>query len=112
MRIVSKKSIKKYGTLGPPGGLYVFPKSYVDDVITQSAGDLRLIEKKLGLPEQYLSSGDIQLAEIPNPTGLRMPSGNERGANVQWIPGGQTSGGIPEAIIEPPDINSVNFTDF
>lgn len=28
--------------------------------------------------------------DIPNPTGLRMPSGNELGANAQWLPDGKT----------------------
>jgi hypothetical protein len=31
-----------------------------------------------------------------------MPSGNEKGANFKWIPGGYTSGGIPEIIIDSP----------
>ena len=31
-----------------------------------------------------------------------MPSGNEKGANAQWIPGGYTRGGIPEIIIDSP----------
>jgi hypothetical protein len=31
-----------------------------------------------------------------------MPSGNEYGANPQWVPGGYTSGGIPEATIDSP----------
>lgn len=29
-----------------------------------------------------------------------MPSGNERGANNYWLPGGYSSGGIPEAVID------------
>lgn len=31
-----------------------------------------------------------------------MPSGNELGANEQWISGGSTGGGIPEAVIDSP----------
>ena len=30
---------------------------------------------------------------------IRIPSGNEAGANSHWIPGGLTDGGTPEAII-------------
>lgn len=30
-----------------------------------------------------------------------MPSGNELGANSQWLPGGYTKGGIPKAVINP-----------
>lgn len=29
-----------------------------------------------------------------------MPSGNEFGANDQWIPGGKTDGGVSEAIVK------------
>jgi len=38
---------------------------------------------------------------------LRMPSGNEAGANDQWLPGGLLPDGMPEAVIDggeiPPD---------
>lgn len=35
-------------------------------------------------------------------TNLRMPSGNEAGANEHWIPGGYLPTGIPEAVIDIP----------
>ncbi|MFY9307573.1 MAG: hypothetical protein WAQ28_00850 [Bacteroidia bacterium] len=38
--------------------------------------------------------------DINNPSGLRMPSGNEPGANEFWIPGGKTSGGIFEVTVD------------
>ena len=34
------------------------------------------------------------------PSGSRMPNGNELGVNNQWIPGGYTNGGVPEATID------------
>ena len=40
--------------------------------------------------------------DIPNPKGLRMPSGNEIGANENWIPCGYTANGIMEAIVDSP----------
>ncbi len=33
-------------------------------------------------------------------SGLKMPSGNEFGANEKWISGGRTSGGILEARVD------------
>jgi hypothetical protein len=30
---------------------------------------------------------------------IKVPSGNERGANAEWIPGGYTKGGLPEAAV-------------
>jgi hypothetical protein len=42
-----------------------------------------------------------------------MPSGNETGANSLWMPGGKTSGGVPEAItdiipLDRADISKIN----
>ncbi len=59
-----------------------------------------------GLP--LFASGDLGThpvrIDVPNPTGLRMPSGNEWGTNAQWIPGGYTNGGIMEAVIDPVNV--------
>ena len=35
----------------------------------------------------------------PKKYNISLPSGNEMGANNNWIPGGYTSGGIPEAVV-------------
>ena len=61
----------------------------------QSSSD-STVETKLGLPQGYFNNA--QVAVIDNPS-VRMPTGNEAGANNQWIPGGYTSGGIPEATL-------------
>ncbi|MGP0153065.1 hypothetical protein [Pantoea ananatis] len=39
----------QYSEIGPPGGHFVMPKSVADDVIGRSGGDVRTIEKLLGL---------------------------------------------------------------
>lgn len=39
---------------------------------------------------------------------LRIPSGNEGGANSQWVPGGFTAGGVPEAVV---DLTNAPFTE-
>lgn len=41
---------------------------------------------------------------------IRMPSGNETGANNLWIPGGKTSGGVPEAITDAIPLNETIVT--
>ncbi|WP_232695997.1 hypothetical protein [Brevibacillus daliensis] len=48
---------------------------------------------------------------IPKPTGLRMPDGNEVAANSQWIPGGYTGGGIPEATIDQVPLDKLIVTE-
>ena len=40
-----------------------------------------------------------------------MPDGNELGANEQWIPGGYTGGGIPEATIDQVPLDKLVVTD-
>ena len=89
------------GYAGPPGGTFVMPTSVADDLITRAGGDISELERLLGLDPGDLGANPVRI-DIENPTGLRMPSGNEKGANPKWVPGGYTSGGIPETIIDSP----------
>ena len=88
------------GVVGPPGGTFVIPKSLADSLITQSGGNVTELERLLSLKSGTLGTNPVRI-DIPSPKGLRIPSGNELGANKQWLPGGFTGGGIPEAIINP-----------
>ena len=38
--------------------------------------------------------------DAENFEGLKVPSGNESGTNRKWIPGGYTSGDVPEAVMD------------
>lgn len=87
------------GAIGPPDGTFVLPASYADDIIVQANGDIRILEQLLGFDPGYLGDDPVRI-DIASPQGLRMPSGNEFGTNEFWLPGGYTSGGIPEAIID------------
>ena len=89
------------GAAGPEGGTFVMPSSIADKLIAQAGGDISKLEQSLGLPQSSLGTNPIRI-DVLHPTGLRMPSGNELGTNPQWIPGGYTSGGIPEAVINSP----------
>lgn len=93
-------AIAPTGAYGPPGGTFVIPKSVADNVIAQANGNVATMEQLLGFPTGSLGNSPVRV-NIPSPSGLRMPSGNEVGANAQWIPGGFTSpGGMLEAIID------------
>ncbi|WP_404401314.1 hypothetical protein [Pelagibacterium halotolerans] len=86
------------------------PKSEFDRIVAEADGNLRVVEQRLGLDAGYLSSGDtmavhIQRQHMPD---LHVPSGNEGGANSQWLPGGHTSGGVPEAVV---DLTKAPFTE-
>ncbi len=87
------------GTVGPREETFVFPSSYADDMIKQANGDTRVLEQLLGFDPGDLGDAPVRI-DVLKPHGLRMPTGNERGANPYWIPGGYTSGGIPEAVID------------
>jgi len=49
------------------------------------------------------------MTEVTNPTELRMASENEFAANDNWKPGGYTSGGLPEAVIDLPSTTECNL---
>jgi hypothetical protein len=87
------------GTIGPQGGTFVLPKSQADNLIAQAGGDVNKLTDLLGLNRGDLGTSPYRI-NIDNPLGLRMPDGNEAGANINWIPGGKTSGGIFEATID------------
>jgi len=40
---------------------------------------------------------------------LRIPSGNEAGANEMWVPGGYLPEGMPEAVIDGRDVPSTDY---
>jgi hypothetical protein len=71
------------GAIGPPQGTFVLPKTYVAQAIKDSGGDVRKLEQLLGLEKGYLGENPV-LVEVTKPSGLRMPSGNEPGANPQF----------------------------
>lgn len=77
------------------------PKAVADDLIAKSGGDSAKLESSLGLKPGTLGNNPVRV-DVSSPSGLRMPSGNEIGANSQWRPGGFTPGGIPEATINSP----------
>ena len=91
------------GVVGPPEGTFVMPSSIADDLIKRADGDVRILEELLGFDPGYLGNSPVRI-DISNPSGLRIPNGNELGANEYWVPGGYTSGGIPEAIIDQPQL--------
>ena len=111
IRITPTANVSSYGNAGPNGG-FVLPKSELDRLITETGGDPVKLEQALGLNPGDLSSGQVSILEIApeHITGLRIPSGNEAGANSNWVPGGYTSGGVPEAVMDLSAITEKDFT--
>lgn len=92
--------------VGPPQGTFAMPKATADEMISKANGDVRKLEELLGLNKGDLGDAPVRV-DIPEPTGVRMPTGNEPGANEFWIPGGYTSGGIPEVVIDQVPLDKI-----
>ncbi len=86
-----------------PGEGFVAPWHALLNEFSKSAGEARKLEQLLGLDKNSLgNTSDVVLAHVPFPQelGLRRPSGNEQGANDQFVEGGRTSGGMEEGVID------------
>ena len=101
VRITSAIAFERYKTLGPDNG-FAMSKTQFDLIKNKAGGDLRLIERYLGLERDSLQDDDLLIAFIPpqNMPTIKIPSGNEVGANQYWLPGGVTSGGIREVVLD------------
>lgn len=84
------------------GSQFVMPRSVADEILAAADGNPEFIEEALGLRHGSIGEHGLIRVDIDPEaiSGLRMPSGNEFGANSQWRPGGYTSGGTPEAVID------------
>lgn len=89
------------GKIGGRGGTFVMSGDELEAIIKYSDGDVRKIESILGLDKGYLGDNPV-IVKFDDASGLRLPQGNELGAYPEyWEPGGYTSGGIKEAVIDP-----------
>ncbi|WP_277831156.1 WXG100-like domain-containing protein [Speluncibacter jeojiensis] len=101
-RFMPQSNLEKYGIAQRDGTSFVMPKTEADTLTNLARDNPRLMEQELGLPEGFLDSNNIVRVDIPTPGdyNLRIPSGNEAGANDQWIPGGLLPNGASEAVID------------
>ncbi|EXU77415.1 PAAR domain-containing protein [Erwinia mallotivora] len=102
-RIVTRSSFEDYGIGKPDAGRseFVLSKDNAMNIINESKGDPIAIANKLGIPEGQLQNDSLVLVEF-KPTELynpKIPSGNEWGANTQWLPGGKLPKGDLEAVV-------------
>ena len=85
-----------------PPNKFVALKSDMEKIISDCKGNRRLLAKKLGYEDSNVfDNGEIFVVYTKENSSFKfdMPTGNERGANEMWIPGGKTSGGITEAVL-------------
>jgi hypothetical protein len=102
---VSKEILDDFGydLLGmPDNSQFVLSKIEMDDLIASSGGDMSVIEGALGIPIGNWKHQPMVRIDVMNPAELniRMPSGNEMGANSLWLPGGKLPTGYSESVID------------
>jgi hypothetical protein len=88
------------------------PSAEADALLSSANGSSAALEQSLGLPQGFLDSNELVRIDISNPRefNLRIPSGNEAGANGLWIPGGRLPNGNSEAVIDAGAISPTQYT--
>ena len=111
-KFVTKTNYNKYGIAQSDGTSFVLPKSEADALIKSTNGNPRALENALGLPENFLDSNTLMRVDVAKPKELnvRVPSGNEAGANDLWLPGGKLPNGNREAVIDAKNIKPENLS--
>ena len=101
-RFQLRSGLDKYGPGQVDGTSFVMPRAQADELLASAGGDPRALERALGLPEGQLDGNTLMRVDFEQPEqlGLRVPSGNEAGANDLWIPGGRLPDGSAEAVID------------
>jgi hypothetical protein len=110
-RFMTSENFNKYGIGQADGTSFVLPKSEVDALMRETGGDPRAMERALGLPDNYFAEHPVVRVDIPHSglDGLRLPSGNEAGANPQWLPGGKLPTGTSEGVIDVGGIDPATY---
>lgn len=118
-RIYFSDSLHTYGPGQADNSTFVFPTSELQNILDSSGGSADEIADALGMDRSwfYDQIGNPRPVEIRNfdPSeldNLRMPSGNEAGANPNWIPGGYLPTGVPEAVIDVPSSATGTTSDY
>jgi hypothetical protein len=88
--------------LGRTDGVYVVPMDEMDALMKETGGDIGKVEIALGIPTGDWASKTMCRIDVVDVSdlNLRVPSGNELGANNFFTPGGYTAGGQIEAVID------------
>ncbi|CAD8147568.1 unnamed protein product [Paramecium pentaurelia] len=88
--------------VGNKNGIFVIPKSQMDQLLNTANGNLSIVEKNLGLNPGSWQFRRLSRIDVPFPEkfNVRMPTGNEVGANQYWRPGGVLPNGLLEAVID------------
>ncbi|TAG03501.1 MAG: hypothetical protein EAZ44_05960 [Cytophagia bacterium] len=102
--LVAQSILDRFGRtlLGRPDGQFVMSKKEMDLLLNNAKGNLAYVETQLGIPAGAWKNNILVRIDIPLPfeLNIRIPSGNESGANELWIAGGKLPTGYLEAVID------------
>ncbi len=101
-KFMLKENLNTFGPFQIDRTAFILPKNEADQILSAASGDKRFIEKALGLADGQLDTDKLVRVDFPDlkSSDLRIPSGNEAGANPKWFPGGKLPDGNSEAIID------------
>ncbi|MCV7178535.1 WXG100-like domain-containing protein [Mycolicibacterium sphagni] len=110
-RFMPLHNFEKYGLAQVDGTAFVMPKGEADSLSQLFVSDPSGLERALGLPEGFFDRRKLVRIDVPHAEefGLRIPSGNEAGANEYWVPGGFLPDGSSEAVIDGARIPSDRY---
>jgi len=102
--LVPKKVLDDYGRdiIGRLDGQFVMSKTEMDDLLKKAKGNLSYVEDELGIPPGGWKGKELIRIDILNvkKQNIRMPTGNEAGANDLWLPGGKLPKGYSESVMD------------
>lgn len=111
-RLYFSDSLHTYGPGQRDGTVFVFPTSELQRILEESGADAHHVANQLGMEPSWfhidndlgkpLRDFEVRHFAPDELDGLRLPTGNEAGANDHWIPGGFLPTGIPEAVFDVP----------
>lgn len=104
-KLLSSAMVDKYPTsttFGNPVNPFIAPTNEVNSLLSQGL-TREVIAEKLGITDPLFLKGNLIRVDIKpgalQDLGLRPPTGKEGGANILFIPGGKTIGGVSEGVV-------------
>jgi len=90
-------------TYGPAAGTFVAPTAEIDVLLSQGLTRAQIADR-LGITDPKFLKGDLIRIDISadqlKNLNLRATTGAEAGANTEFVPGGTTSGGVTEGVVD------------
>lgn len=104
-KLVSSEMLAQFPastTIGNPLETFIAPTPEIDALLSQGLSRIKIAEK-LGIKDPAFLKGDLIRVDLNSKAlkdlNIRLPTGNEVGANSLFVPGGKTVGGVTEGVV-------------